>query len=53
MLGGLRISKKDGKLIIRGYLDGDYNIKTGFNLTIKNLREKVIGCINKVKNLFN
>ncbi|CAD8072141.1 unnamed protein product [Paramecium primaurelia] len=53
MLGGLRISQKDGKLIIRGYLDGDFKIKTGFNLTIKTLREKVIGCINKVKELFN
>ena len=49
MLGGLRISQKEGKLIIRGYLDGDFKIKAGFNLTIKNLREKVIGCINKLK----
>ncbi|CAD8079969.1 unnamed protein product [Paramecium primaurelia] len=53
LLGGLRISQKDGKLIIRGYLDGDFKIKAGFNLTIKTLREKVIGCINKVKDLFN
>ncbi|CAD8176894.1 unnamed protein product [Paramecium octaurelia] len=53
MLGGLRISQKDGKLIIRGYLDGDFKIKAGFNLTIKTLRDKVIGCINRLKELFN
>ncbi|CAD8183792.1 unnamed protein product [Paramecium octaurelia] len=53
VLGGLRVSQKDDKLIIRGYLDGDFQIKAGFNLTIKTLRDKVIGCINKVKELFN
>ncbi|CAD8099457.1 unnamed protein product [Paramecium sonneborni] len=53
ILGGLRISQKEGKLIIRGYLDGDFKIKAGFNLTIKTLREKVIGCINKVREQFN
>lgn len=53
MLGGLRISQKDEKLIISGYLDGDFKIKAGFNLTIKTLREKVIGCVNKMRELFN